>query len=50
MRRFGSVFAPLFLQPAHMGMLPGLRAATDPGARGGEVPPGVWTQGFMLRV
>ncbi|MGY0071920.1 oxidoreductase (plasmid) [Streptomyces sp. QTS137] len=35
-RRSGSVFAPLFLQPAHMGMLPGLRAATDPGARGGE--------------
>ncbi|WP_331755339.1 carboxymuconolactone decarboxylase family protein (plasmid) [Streptomyces sp. NBC_00846] len=25
----------LFLQPAAMGMLPGLRAATDPGARGG---------------
>lgn len=35
-RRFGSVFAPLFLQPAAMGMLPGLRAATDPEARGGE--------------
>ncbi|MGP3632778.1 oxidoreductase [Streptomyces sp. 24-1644] len=35
-RRLGSVFAPLFLQSAAMGMLPGLRAATDPGARGGE--------------
>ncbi|MFF9653108.1 oxidoreductase [Streptomyces sp. NPDC014622] len=35
-RRFGSVFAPLFLQPAAMGMLPALRAATDLGARGGE--------------
>ncbi|MFE5245450.1 MULTISPECIES: oxidoreductase [unclassified Streptomyces] len=28
--------APLFLQPARLGMLAGLRAATDPGARGGE--------------
>lgn len=35
-RRLGPVFAPLFLQPAAMGMLPGLRAATDPGARGGQ--------------
>ncbi|KUJ68950.1 hypothetical protein ACZ90_15435 [Streptomyces albus subsp. albus] len=35
-RRFGSPLAPLFLQPAAAGMLPGLRAATDPGARGGE--------------
>lgn len=36
LRRLGPVFAPLFLQPAAMGMLPGLRAATDPGARGGQ--------------
>ncbi|MBK3556834.1 SDR family oxidoreductase [Streptomyces sp. MBT56] len=35
-RRLGSPLAPLFLQPAAAGMLPGLRAATDPGARGGE--------------
>lgn len=36
LRSVGGVFAPLFLQPAEMGMLPGLRAATDPLVRGGE--------------
>ncbi|MFI1868638.1 oxidoreductase [Streptomyces jumonjinensis] len=36
LRRIGPLFAPLFLQPAERGMLPGLRAATDPAVRGGE--------------
>nr|WSW68618.1 oxidoreductase [Streptomyces sp. NBC_00995] len=35
-RRAGAPFAPLFLQPAEMGMLPGLRAATDPDVQGGQ--------------
>ncbi|MFJ3338690.1 oxidoreductase [Streptomyces sp. NPDC086766] len=35
-RRFGALLGPLFLQPARMGALPGLRAATDPAVRGGE--------------
>ncbi|MHC0431277.1 oxidoreductase [Streptomyces sp. O3] len=30
------VLVPLFVQSADMGMLPGLRAATDPAVRGGE--------------
>jgi NAD(P)-dependent dehydrogenase (short-subunit alcohol dehydrogenase family) len=36
LRNAGRVFAPLFLQPAEMGMLPGLRAATDHLVQGGE--------------
>ncbi|MFM9372896.1 oxidoreductase [Streptomyces sp. Da 82-17] len=36
LRLAGPVFAPLFLQSAYDGMLPTLRAATDPGVRGGE--------------
>jgi len=36
LRFFAPAFAPLFLQPAKSGMLPTLRAATDPGVRGGE--------------
>ncbi|WP_328973786.1 oxidoreductase [Streptomyces sp. NBC_00239] len=34
--RIGPTLGPLFLQPADRGMLPGLRAATDPGVRGGQ--------------
>ncbi|MCX5199532.1 oxidoreductase [Streptomyces sp. NBC_00249] len=36
LRTLGRPLAPLFLQPAELGMLAGLRAATDPTARGGE--------------
>ncbi|MCB5165688.1 SDR family oxidoreductase [Streptomyces bambusae] len=34
-RRLGPALGPLFLQRADQGMLPGLRAATDPAVRGG---------------
>jgi NAD(P)-dependent dehydrogenase (short-subunit alcohol dehydrogenase family) len=36
LRRLNSVFSPLFTQSAAMGALPMLRAATDPGAAGGQ--------------